>query len=373
MHHWIEVYWNHTPAGLFDMDRTAHTGRFEWLPSFVKDHSPFTEAFPMPGIHPYIAFDAAQTLPPPFGDYLAGAFARDLLFNALKNTPPEKADRSTLAWLSLTGDRGYGAFRFEPAGYPELNTVEPIDLGRIVKHLDAIKDGHTLTPKALREVLRCSLFTRGSHPKVLLAINDFTGEVLSGQGAIPDGYAAWIAKLDNGHEWEIHQLARACGILSPACRQIRYNGRKHLLIQRFDRKGNERIPFVSYAAWGPSELPTWTSVFRKMRQLRLPVLDMEEMYRRLAFYSIVRHGPYTPSDLCFTYTPKDGWRLAPAFHFRERTSTGLHPDACIEKGIPPTLAVLRDLGDHLGLRKAKRILDGVNEKIQECLPLDQKA
>jgi len=352
------------------MDATERTGRFEWLPSFQGAYNRLTEVFESDDTSRYTSFHMDGELPAVFKDYLAGAFSNALMKEALRNTTRTMDRMSTLAWLSLTGNRGMGAFRFEPAGYPELNAVEPVDLDKMVRSAGLIQKGKgaELSDRRLRELLRCGLFVRGNSPKILVAVNDFTGEVLSGQGQIPNGFNAWILKLDGvvdgsadklGAEYAHYQKAMTCGIDVAPCRLLRDGHWKHLLVKRFDRTSLEKRAFVTF---NDSE-HSWEAVFRRMRCWRLPYPDMEEMYRRLVFSILTKNKNYGPSKVCFTFTRKEQWRLAPAFNLRPSAEKDSFSFSLLGKSTDLTEEEVLTFGQQMNIRKATRILVEMKEKL----------
>jgi serine/threonine-protein kinase HipA len=370
MHQLIHVFYQGQPAGIFDMDVDERLGRFEWFSAFQITFSRMINAFETNETSRYAAFDANCKLPALFMDYLPGAFSKALLKEALRNTSRTVDSLSTLSWLSLMGDRGMGAFQFEPAGYPELNVVEPVDLDRMVRYASLVwqNKGAELSDRRLRDLLRCGLFVRGSSPKILVAVNDYTGEVLSGQGLYPNGYDGWILKLDGvaegsaerlAEEFDYYKKAFACGIQVTSCRMLRDGHWKHLLVKRFDRVSSEKRAFVSYQ---DAEL-SWEAVFRRMRHWRLPYPDMEELYKRMLFSILTNNRAYDPSKICFTFSQNDGWRLAPAFNMKPSANKELFCFSLFGKSDAWTADELLLFGKQINIRKAKGILT----KINECL------
>jgi serine/threonine-protein kinase HipA len=376
VHQIIQVYHHQTPAGLIDLDPKLQTGRFEWLPAFADANPAFVQPFLTghlkTGTNRFTSFDVHHALPAVFADYLPGHFARDLLKEALRKSSRLPESLTTPARLSLMGDRGYGSFRFEPAGYPELNPSEPVDLDRMVRYAALIyqKKGNEVSDRHLRELLRSGLFVRGKAPKIMLAVNDFTGEVLSGQSSIPDGFEAWIMKLDGvvddstnrlALEYDYYQKSIAYGIRSAPCRILRDGHWKHLMIKRFDRLEKDKVAFVSFKAFQETGDLSWEAVFRRMRQLRLPYPDMEELYKRLIFNIFISNKNYGADQICFIYTMHDGWRLAPAFNQKPSGQDAPFALSLNEKRRDISEADLLSFGKQLNIKKAKMLVQKCRE------------
>lgn len=363
MHPLIHAFCEEHAAGIFDMDETSLQGRFEWHPSFRASNKNATLVLDGFGNTRYLPFDAHSELPFPFHDYLPGSFSKRLLGEALRNAGRTVESLSSLSWLSLTGDRGMGAFRFEPAGYPELNAVETVDLDRLVRWAALIHQGRgsEVSERRLRELLRCGLFTKGSAPKILVAINDFTGEVLSGQGQIPAGFDAWIMKLDGvvagsaeklAEEYRYYKKAEACSIQVATCRMLRDGHWKHLMVKRFDRVDGKKRMFATC----PSDIDSWEGVFRLMRAFRLPYPDMDELFRRMVFSILTNNPSYGTSKICFTYSNQE-WRLAPAFHLNPSMGQMEHQLSLNGKRSNWSLDELSAFGKSQNIRKAPKILE----------------
>ena len=87
----------------------------------------------------------------------------------------------------------------------------------------------------------------------IIAVNDATGEVRSGQVGVPEGFDHWILKFDGvrdsqlgepaGYgriEFAYHQMATAGGIEMTPCRLLEESDRAHFMTRRFDRLAGNR-------------------------------------------------------------------------------------------------------------------------------------
>jgi serine/threonine-protein kinase HipA len=285
-----------------------------------------------------------------------------LLRYALKGTDKTPDVLSPLALFSLLGNRGFGAYRFEPHGYPELDLSEPIDIGRLARYAGNVcqENGKELTENRLRELLRSGLFTIGSWPESLLAVNDYTGEVRSGQADIPAGFEGWTLKLDGvkptggtalTDEYENYLKAVTCGLDMIPCRQIKEGNHTHLLIKRVDRMKQEKIHVQSFAALRDEPSDTCEAVFRCMRLLHLSYPELVNYYKRVVFNVLIGNKQEIARDILFTCQGDNEWHLAPASRLHQPSRPHEQTLSVCGKQENQTLEDVLILGKTQGIRK----------------------
>ena len=327
MSQYIEVSLLNNPLGVLAWNRGKNEGQFEFLPGFVKniqDISPINYSKISLGNNAYVLkFNTIKDIPQFFRNILPGDFANRLLKYALHNSGKTPESLSPLSIFSLTGNRGIGAFGFEPYGYPELDETESVEIDRMARSLHQMfqTGSKDISEKRLRELLRCGLFSTGADPEIFLAINDFNGEVLSGQGKIPSGYEAWILKLDGifpsstlniKNEYSNYLKAIECGIEMVKYRLIKEGMNSHLLISRIDRFKGEKIHLQSFISLRDDQPNTYEAVFRCMRQLRLQYPEFIQMFKRMVFNILIGNTLETGKNFLFTCHNNNEWHLAPA-------------------------------------------------------------
>jgi len=377
MRQFVQVFLWNDPMGIMLTDSETHLGQFEFYSSFLekgKEVSPIH--FPLEKYRQMsetFHFKNAAELPAFLADVLPGSYANDLLRYALKRSTQTPETLSAQSYLSLLGNRGMGAFSFEPSGYPELNATESIDFDLMVKYARILYNKESvLSERRVRELLRSGLFTKGSWPKALVAINDFTGEVVSGQGNIPEGFEAWIIKFDGirnersdvlNLEYEFYKKALDCGIEMATCRMLRDGHQLHLLSQRFDRVGNEKIHVQSFAALRDEAVDSYEAVFRCMRQLRLPYPDTIQFYKRMIFNVLIGNKNDMGEKVLFLCSRRGEWRLAPAFNLKPTKELSQHALSVGGKVRDITKEDLLELGKKLNIKQAKSIFTICSEAL----------
>jgi serine/threonine-protein kinase HipA len=327
MSQYLEVSLINKPLGVFAWDRDVMKGQFEFLPAYLSDNQEISPILYSKKILrnklPIIHFKSLQDLPAFFTDCIPGKHSNRVLRYAIQNSGRTPESLSPLSVFSILGNRGIGALGFEPKGYPELDETKPVEIDKLVRDLRYLYQSGSkdLNEKKLRELLRCSLFTNSSEPEFFLAINDYNGEVLSGQGNIPKGFEAWKLKVDGvltsstysiGQEYLYYKKAIECGIEMVQCRQLKESTHTHLLVRRIDRVSGERIHVLSYNALRDEPVDSYEAIFRCMRQLRINYPEIVQMYKRMIFNVIVGNTGENGLNIYFTCKNQNEWHLAPA-------------------------------------------------------------
>src|SRR5580704_3292168 len=139
-----------------------------------------------------------------------------------------------------------------------------------------------------------------------------------------DGHLA-IAKFPRKDDeintvvWEAVALALAkkAGIAVPAARVEIVARKPVLLLRRFDRDGQRRIPFLSAMSMLGSkdnETRSYLEIVDALRQTgAAPKADIQALWRRLVFNILISNTDDHLRNHGFLYEGGDGWRLSPAY------------------------------------------------------------
>lgn len=116
---------------------------------------------------------------------------------------------SPIERLLYIGTRGMGALEFRPALERANNTFEQLQLeslvdlaGRILDERRNQFDGLHLAlqshdeDQALKSLFQVGSSAGGQRPKAIIAIDEKTGTLCSGQVEAPEGYSYWLFKFD---------------------------------------------------------------------------------------------------------------------------------------------------------------------------------
>jgi serine/threonine-protein kinase HipA len=278
----------------------------------------------------------ADSLPDRFGNNLINTWL------ARQGRTPESFD--AVERLCYTGQRGMGGLEFVPAQGPSPEASGPIQLAELVDLASEIlsrHEGWTTSlagperEEALQTILRVGTSAGGARAKALIAWNPSTGEVRSGHLAAPPGFTHWLLKFDGvsgnkdkeledpqGYgliELAYSQMALAAGITMTDCRLLAENGRQHFMTRRFDRDdaGNklhmQSLGALAHFDYNKPGSYSYEQAFLVMRQLQLPMQDLEEQYRRMVFNLVARNQDDHVKNIAFLMDRTGQWSLSPAF------------------------------------------------------------
>lgn len=241
--------------------------------------------------------------------------------------------------LCYIGQRGMGALEYEPThGSASLNESSLIEIAELTKLADNVLNQRIEFQEDLRknrdtliDILKVGTSAGGAKPKAIIAFNETTREVRSGQVKAPAGFSYWLLKFDGVEggkikdnpvgigkiEYAYHKMAVDCGINMTECRLWHEGDKAHFMTKRFDRMDTgEKLhtqTFCGIAHFDRDKRYSYEQLFQVMRRLYLPYPDMEEMYRRMVFNVVARNHDDHTKNHSFIMTEDGKWSLAPAY------------------------------------------------------------
>lgn len=327
--------------------------------------------------------------------------------NALINTWLAREGRPTnslnpVETLCFIGERGMGALEFEPVQPKPKNTSVKIELSNLIEIAEAILSGkkdfianlNKDEEKALFEILKIGSSAGGARAKALIAFNEKTGEVRSGQSTAPKGFEHWLIKFDGvsdsqfgasmGYgrvEMAYYNMAIAAGIEMMECRLMEENGRAHFMTKRFDREhGKGKIHVQTFCAmrhydFNDVGMHSYEELFETMRILRLDYPQAQELFRRMAFNVMSRNCDDHTKNFGFMMNNNGDWRLSPGYDICHAYRPGSewvsqHALSLNGKRKNFTRYDLLTIGKRMNIKNADDIL---KEVANACLRWDQFA
>jgi serine/threonine-protein kinase HipA len=241
--------------------------------------------------------------------------------------------------------------------------------------------------KALQEILLVGTSAGGARAKAIIAWNEETGNVVSGQLMAPKGFSHWIIKLDGvtndmlgdpkGYgriEYAYYKMAIECGITMSKSRLLQEGGRAHFMTRRFDRiENNQKLHMQTLCGlchfdYNNPGAYAYEQAFQVMRQLRLPYSDAEQFYTRMVFNVISWNMDDHTKNIAFLMNHEGTWRLAPAYDLSYAFNPAnkwlaRHQMTINGKREDITRDDLLSVGKQMNIKKAKDIIDRVRSVI----------
>ncbi|MHA7830158.1 MAG: type II toxin-antitoxin system HipA family toxin [Flagellimonas sp.] len=332
-------------VGALSWDNDRNLGSFEFQPSFIDkglDVSPIH--MPIAGsngkIYSFPSLDEQtyKGLPGMISDVLPDDFGNHLIDRWLKLNGIRKSEFSPLDRLAYIGTRGMGALEFEPAkklGYDqstELNISSLVELsGKIQQERKNITLNLQET-EAMNELIKVGTSAGGQRAKAIIAYNEATHEVRSGQTNVPKGFEHFILKFDGvtnkelgdpqGYgriEYAYYLMAIDCGIDMMHSELLEENGRAHFMTKRFDRAGQgekfhmQTLCAVAHFDYRKPGIYGYEDALDVMRELLLPKEQAIQLFRRMVFNVLARNQDDHTKNISFLMDRSGRWQLSPAY------------------------------------------------------------
>jgi serine/threonine-protein kinase HipA len=343
------------------------------------------------------AYDTFKGLPGILADALPDTYGNQMINLWLAQQGRPQDSMNPVEMLCFIGTRGMGALEFEPAVLKENKRTFSIEMDTLVttaqKMLDQreafITNLHKDEEQAVLEILKIGTSAGGARPKALIAWNEKTGEVKSGQTKAPKGFEHWLIKLDGVSDVQLgssqgygkvemayYTMAKACGIDMMPSRLLEENGRSHFMTKRFDREGSETKHHVqTFCAMKHFDYNlirsfSYEQLFQCMRELKLTYADAEQMFRRMVFNVIARNCDDHTKNFSFLLRQGGTWELAPAYdlcHAYRPGSEWVSQQALSINGKRKNIAKadLLAVGESIRCKKAAEIVDEIKNTVHQ--------
>ena len=188
--------------------------------------------------------------------------------------------------------------------------------------------------KTILDILRVGTSAGGAKPKAIIAYNEQTGEVRSGQVRAPKGFGYWLLKFDGvtysehgsimenpkgigNVEFAYYQMAKACGIEMTECRLLDEGDNHHFMTRRFDRTNDgEKMQMLTAAGLAHldrDQRHSYEEIFGIVRRMNLPMEASVQLFRRMVFNVMARNNDDHTKNFSFLMDNNGHWSLAPAY------------------------------------------------------------
>lgn len=342
------VLWD-TRIGAVAWDRERGLGSFEYDSDFLRSGMEVSPLLmPTTGQSTYqfpsLGLETFHGLPGLLADALPDKFGNLLIDRWLAGQGRSTGDFSPVERLCYQGGRGMGALEFRPSVRRGRDSSAEVDVASLVglaNQVLADREGLQVRldgvnePEALADIIRVGTSAGGARAKAVVAWNERTGELRSGQVEAPRNFTQWLLKFDGvtGNrdkeladpqgfgriEYAYYLMAKEAGIAMERCRLLEENGRSHFMTRRFDRPGDgEKIHMQSLCGLAHYDFNvaggySYEQALQVLQRLGAPREDLVEQFRRAVFNVVSRNQDDHTKNIAFLMDRRGNWRLSPAF------------------------------------------------------------
>ena len=273
----------------------------------------------------------SDSLPDKFGNKVIAAWLRE------QGKRPE--DLNVVDRLCYAGSRGMGALEYRPALLSKDDVSERLTVDALSELADSVlkmrEDARaSLVPgmNKYSSILKVGSSAGGARAKALIGWNEATGEVRSGQVALPEGFGYWLIKFDgltgNGDkegddkwgygrvEYAYSLMARAAGIEMTECRLW---NKRHFMTRRFDRLADggklhmQTLGAIAHLDFNDPTAYSYEQAFRVTRRVVNDARAYEQLFRRMAFNVLAWNCDDHVKNISYLMDRSGEWFLAPAY------------------------------------------------------------
>lgn len=332
-------------------------------------------------------------------DSLPDRFGNAVIEQWLMSKGKSLADFNAIDRLCYTGKRGMGALEYVPATTDINDIDESINVREMVAFAsEVLSERENISLKSDDDLTYAQLVQVGSsaggaRAKAIIAWNEATNEVRSGQTDHNPGFDYWLMKFDNvAHngdhgledkpeytliEYAYFLMARTAGITMNECRLYKADGDCHFMTKRFDRENGDKRHMQSLGALAhiSYQVPAvcgYEAAAMYMKEIGITYVETEQFYRRMVFNCLAvnqddhvknisllmdRAGQWTLSpayDVTFAFNPSNKWLRA-----HQMTVNGKVSQIVLED------LILSGLKMGLKERRCKAIISEVKEAVNQ--------
>lgn len=239
--------------------------------------------------------------------------------------------------LCYIGTRGMGALEFFPNQNKELSESEEIEIQQLIELSNKIlNQKNSISAKdkdELEDIIKVGTSAGGARAKAIIAYNEKTGAIKSGQIDPGKGYTYWLLKLDGvdqkeetSHtriEYAYYLMAKEAKINMSESRLLNIDNHYHFMTKRFDRvilpDGSidkvhmQTLGALVHIDYNDPGIMSYEEVTHTMYKLGLNLSDNEQFFRRMVFNVMSRNQDDHVKNISFLMDRTGKWSLSPAY------------------------------------------------------------
>ena len=331
----ISVSFQGIEIGKIGYDEDQKKSSFQYNPSFLAQNK-YKKLFPYiirrtQNVQVFSEYEGEtfRGLPPMIADSLPDVFGNIVFKEWLEATQKDFSSITPLEQLTYVGNRGMGALEFAPK--KEIQSSATINIEQITKVVKKVIDFKTtfsekgLSDLALLTIFKIGTSAGGARPKILVAENKTSGQLIPGDLVYSNEYNHYLVKLsideEQGYakekiEYIYYNLAQQVGIEMMPSKLV---DDKHFATLRFDRQNGTKqhvLTASGLTGWDfkKPEHSNYENLFRLALDIKLPHKDIQQLFKRMVFNLVFANIDDHLKNFSFIYnSDTDKWNLAPAY------------------------------------------------------------
>ena len=311
-----------------------------------------------------------------FNDSLPDGWGNLLLDRSLSSKGIDISGITPLDRLAYVGSRGMGALVYKPEIKPEKITGLVPGLDILAAEMNHILQG--TSSDIVEELFILGGSSGGARPKIFVAYNPLTDDLMQGGDKVPESYEDWIIKFpsssDNREiaiiEFAYHKIALLAGIEMSECHLFKgKSGQVYFGTKRFDRIANKRLHSHTASGLMHDNFRMSTMDYGHLMdcafRLEKHVKAYEKVFRLAAFNVYSHNRDDHSKNFSFLMNTKGEWQFAPAYDLTfSYSGYGFHSTMIAGESKNPGRKELMKLATHFGLENAGSIIEEVQEAIR---------
>lgn len=387
------ILWNEL-VGVLVWDEKTNTSSFEYAKSFIRKRlelspliSPLSSKIITAKVNnnnESLNFDTNKGLPLFISDSLPDKFGTEVFAKYIEKEGRNYRDLTPIEKLTYIGNRGMGALEFRPAKHNQDNSTV-LDLKKL-NELSAslLNDKPIGNVGDMTNLFHIGTSPGGAQPKVLINIDNKTGDIYRGDSLPTKNQDSWILKFNRDIglpsdkergkiEYAYYLMAKEAGINIMESQLKEIDGEHFFMTKRFDRVNGEKIHTQTLHAFAGMnfKLPnsySYEQVFAVLNQINLGYNYKEQLFRMMVFNVIGRNVDDHTKNFGFNMDKTGKWKLSPAydltFTYNENFNREIPHFLSINgKNNEFNLADLLHIANEYSIKNPKKIINQINKAL----------
>ncbi len=382
-------------AGVIVWNEKKNTSIFEYAESFIKSGIQLS-----PLINPTsktiissientsegsILFDTDKGLPLFISDSLPDKFGTELLSKYLEREGKNYRDLTPIEKLAYIGNRGMGALEFKPAKHKQTNS-QLLNIKKLNEVSISLMNNKPIANiDDMANLFHIGTSPGGAQPKVLINIDNKTGDIYRGDNLPINDQDSWILKFNRDIglqsdkergkiEYAYYQMAKESKIIMMDSELKKIENDYYFMTKRFDRVNGRKIHTQTLHAFAGMNfrLPntySYEQIFSILNRLNLNYSAKEQLFRIMIFNIMGRNVDDHTKNFGFNMDEKGEWNLSPAydltFSYNENFSrTTPHFLSINGKNENVNLKDILHVASEYSIKNPKKIINEISQSFQ---------